>query len=116
MSQAGPLSAEEGRDKFDFDPPPPTERPLTSYLPEDLTDRTGLIVSGTGVAAGITLSLITAGAAVTHGLTGDPDGSFQRDLALTGACLISTAVFTVFTDSFLDRRRQSRMEQAISEE
>ena len=102
------LNADERRNKYDFDPPPPEEAPLSSYLPKDSDGRTELFLSGLGTVCGISFSLIAAGAAVNSGLEDPSAGEFQRDLALTGFCLIGTAVFTVFTDYYLDQYRQKK--------
>ena len=112
---SAPLTADEKRDKYDFDPPPPEEKPLSSYLPEASDRQTELFVSGLGVAGGLSLSLIAAGSAVSSGFENPSNGELQRDLALTGFGLIGTAVFAVFFDYYLEQHRK-KAEDLTSEE
>lgn len=110
---SSPLFGDGDRSKFDFDPPPPAEAPLSSYLP-DADANTGLIVSGLGTVCGISASLLIAGSAVNNGLDDSSGSAFQRDLTLMGSAIIGTAVFTVFFDYYLEQHRKKK--RATSEE
>ena len=62
------LSSEEIKTRDDFSPPPPSEKPLTDYLPDHYSDNTGLWISAAGTLGMMGLSLCTAHNTIDKGL------------------------------------------------
>ena len=96
------LSSEGIRTREDFSPPPPSEKPLTDYLPDHFSSNTGLWVSTAGTLGLMGLSLFTAHNTVDQGLSNPEGREMQNGIILTGTCLIGTALFAVLVDYFLN--------------
>jgi hypothetical protein len=102
------LPAEKMITKEDFLPPPPLEQPLLELVPGRINPETGIWISTAGILTGMALSLITTHSSLNLIMENPSNPRVQQNIALTGACLIGTAVCTVLLDLFLDKREESK--------
>jgi len=112
-----PLTADETKTKDNFIPAPPTEQPLTDFLPKKMNPETGLWISSAGALCGISLATIVSYNTFSRALDDPRQQEMQMGVPLLGICLAGTAVSTVLINYFLDEIRENKKtERTISEE
>ncbi|MBF9017934.1 MULTISPECIES: hypothetical protein [unclassified Oceanispirochaeta] len=111
------LSADETKTKDDFIPAPPTEQPLTDFLPKKMNPETGLWISSAGALFGMSLATVVSYNTFSRALDDPRQQDMQMGVPLLGICLAGTVVSTVLIDYFLDQIRENKKnERAISKE
>lgn len=101
------LPGEDIKRKDDFVLPEPTEKPLFDLGLQKVKPETGLWLSTAGLLTGGALTLLSMHSTMNNGLNDPGDTAMQRGIALTGSCLIGTAVCALLFSYFQEKRQVS---------
>ncbi len=98
-----PLFAGEIKTKEDFDPPPPVESPIISFIPDSFNPVIGLAVSLTAAVSGMTLLTVNMHIIAVNALDNPGSVDVHKRIILTGISLIGTTVSLIITELFINR-------------